>query len=98
MLGASPVFGVPMSRPPDSDTAAATDADGSSADVTPTFSAVIAPAEEPPIAMRVVSIPYVAALVRRNRTAVCASCHASLIAITHCTVGLAAAQPGGSSR
>jgi hypothetical protein len=65
MLGASPAFGVPKARKPESDTAARRGRRilrrGE-----PTFSAVMAPADDPPIAMRSVSIPYVAAFVRRN--------------------------------
>ena len=65
-LGASPESIVPPLRisAPESDTAPPTAAGGSSLELNPTFSAVIAPADEPPIAMRV----DVDAVERRVRT------------------------------
>lgn len=51
-LGASPESIVPRRFAPESDTAPPTDAVGSSLELNPTCSTVIAPADEPPIAMR----------------------------------------------
>src|ERR1700694_1821835 len=97
MAGASPGEMVPTSScAPDNETAARTLADGSSEDEYPTLSAVIAPADEPPMAMRFGSMPYVMALVRRNRTAVCASAAASWIAAPQFDKD--PEQPGDSSR
>jgi hypothetical protein len=62
------------------------------------LSAVIAPADDPPIAMRLGSTPYVAAFARKNRTAVCASWSACTIATMHVTVGPPAAHPWGWRR
>src|SRR5262245_34360234 len=57
-LGASPESYAPYAMcAPESDTAAPTAAVGSSPELNPTLSAVIAPAEEPPIAMRLTSMP-----------------------------------------
>src|SRR5262245_28714511 len=79
-LGASPAEMVAEMFPPESDTAALTADAGLSLVANPTCMAVIAPADEPPIAIRVASMPYVAAFVRKKRTAVWASCCASRIA------------------
>src|SRR5436190_1902031 len=97
MADASPGEMVPTtSCAPESDTAARTFADGSSEDEYPTLSAVIAPADEPPIAIRSGSMLYAAALVRRKRTAVCASAAASWIAGMQ--FDNVPEQPGDSSR
>jgi hypothetical protein len=63
----------------------------------PTFNAVIAPADEPPIAMRVGSIRNLVARERRKRTAVCASCIAWMIPMTHDSPGFPT-HPSGASR
>ena len=59
----------------------------------------MAPADAPPIAMRLGSTPYVVAFARSQRTAACASCWAASAAVSHAGAGSGSpAQPGGASR
>ena len=62
-LGASPVDGEGPNAAPDNATAARTPEAGCSPVSKPTFIATIAPADEPPIAMRVGSMWYCTAFV-----------------------------------
>ncbi len=58
----------------------------------------MAPADEPPMAMRSGSMRYVDACERRNRTAVWASSRACPMAVTQRTMSAVPVQPPDASR